>query len=336
MSTRPSPRRYVKRALALPRLGPRRMLEPGARLLPPILGRAASAGSSTRTSRRRASYAERAASGAASPWRGPAASGSPWPSSRCSSSTSSACASGARPWARPTSGASCRADLRRGRAEAAVAPPPPPPSPRPSPSRPSRRPGPSIESRRLAKPGRAFLDRRLGLDGDARLRPLGGAGGAASGAASRPRPTRRARPSPSWATTSLSWSSPAPRARGPCSPSQSSTRALPRPHCAASKAGSEALSEAGCADAVSAWLARDRGSWQAVLYTDGGLDLGGRALAAAFEDSGRGTLGSKVLGSSGSSLGVTGLRLEGGRRARQGPLHPLERLAWDQASEARA
>jgi hypothetical protein len=47
-----------------------------------------------------------------------------------------------------------------------------------------------------------------------------------------------------------------------------------------------------------------------VLYTDGGLDLGARALAAAFEDSGRGKLEVRELGSSGSSLGITGLRLE--------------------------
>lgn len=71
------------------------------------------------------------------------------------------------------------------------------------------------------------------------------------------------------------------------------------------KAGSEAFSEAGCADAASAWLARSEGNWQACLVTDGGLDLGGRAIAAAFS----GSLRVIPVGSPGSSVGATGLRL---------------------------
>jgi hypothetical protein len=75
-------------------------------------------------------------------------------------------------------------------------------------------------------------------------------------------------------------------------------------------AGSEAFSEGSCADSISAWLARIPGSWEGVLYTDGGLDLGGRGISAAFGDSRRGSLRFVELGSSGASLGVTGLRLE--------------------------
>ncbi len=72
------------------------------------------------------------------------------------------------------------------------------------------------------------------------------------------------------------------------------------------KAGSEAFREAAGADAIASWLSRAEGGWQARLLTDGGLDLEGRALASAFG----GQLGVVTLGTSGSSLGVTGLRLE--------------------------
>ena len=72
------------------------------------------------------------------------------------------------------------------------------------------------------------------------------------------------------------------------------------------KAGSEAFDEAGCADEIAAWLSRSEGSWQAVLLTDGGLDLGGTRLASVFY----GELRVVGVGSSGASLGATGLRLE--------------------------
>ncbi len=78
-------------------------------------------------------------------------------------------------------------------------------------------------------------------------------------------------------------------------------------------AGSEAFAESPCADAVSAWTARNEGAWQARLFTDGGLDLGGRRIASAFG----GSLGVVTVGSKGGSVGVTGLRLE---REGSGPL----------------
>jgi hypothetical protein len=72
-------------------------------------------------------------------------------------------------------------------------------------------------------------------------------------------------------------------------------------------AGSEAFSEAPCADELAAWLSGNEGAWRARVFTDGGLDLGGERLSAVFG----GELGLVAFGSSGASVGVTGLRLEG-------------------------
>jgi hypothetical protein len=84
----------------------------------------------------------------------------------------------------------------------------------------------------------------------------------------------------------------------------------------ASLRGLSALSgsfkEGNCADAVSAALARTRGAWKARVFTDGGLDLGADRLASIFG----GAFDSVALGTSGESVGATGLRLEeakGGR-----------------------
>ncbi len=72
------------------------------------------------------------------------------------------------------------------------------------------------------------------------------------------------------------------------------------------KAGSEAFREAACSDEIASWLARTEGGWRAHLYSDGGLDLQGEKLAAVFG----GQLRIETIGTSGDSLGVTGLRLE--------------------------
>jgi hypothetical protein len=79
-------------------------------------------------------------------------------------------------------------------------------------------------------------------------------------------------------------------------------------------AGSGGFEEGACADAISAWLSRAGGAWRARAFTDGGMDLGGERLAAAFG----GSFGSVALGTSGDSVGATGLRLEevGGGKAR--------------------
>ncbi len=81
------------------------------------------------------------------------------------------------------------------------------------------------------------------------------------------------------------------------------------------KAGGEGFSEATCADAIAAWLARGDTAWQACLIGDGGLDLEGRRLSSLFG----GAFRAITIGTRGSSVGVTGLRLErredGGTRA---------------------
>lgn len=63
------------------------------------------------------------------------------------------------------------------------------------------------------------------------------------------------------------------------------------------------------AEAYAAWLASQGGAWEAVLFTDGGLDSGGEALAAAS-----GGLRIETLGGTGRGGGVAGLRIEDGVR----------------------
>jgi hypothetical protein len=71
-------------------------------------------------------------------------------------------------------------------------------------------------------------------------------------------------------------------------------------------AGSESFSESDCAEDISAWLALRKESWRAFLATDGGLDMGGRRIASAFD----GALRVLPVGVDGNSIGVAGLRLE--------------------------
>jgi|GEM_PF-1431960 len=72
------------------------------------------------------------------------------------------------------------------------------------------------------------------------------------------------------------------------------------------RAGSEAFAEADCADDLAAWLALRKEAWRACLATDGGLDMGGRRVASAFD----GAMRVISVGSSGRSVGVAGLRIE--------------------------
>ena len=61
------------------------------------------------------------------------------------------------------------------------------------------------------------------------------------------------------------------------------------------------------AEAFAAWLASHGGAWEAVLFTDGGLDAGGERLAAAA-----GGLRIETLGGTGRGGGVADLRIEEG------------------------
>jgi hypothetical protein len=70
-------------------------------------------------------------------------------------------------------------------------------------------------------------------------------------------------------------------------------------------ASSGSFDEGACAESISAWLSRSEGAWSARVFTDGGLDLGGDRLASAFG----GSLGAVTVGTSGESVGATGLRL---------------------------
>jgi hypothetical protein len=74
------------------------------------------------------------------------------------------------------------------------------------------------------------------------------------------------------------------------------------------KAGSEAFSEADCADDLAAWTALRQEAWRACLATDGGLDMGARRLASVFD----GALRVVAVGGEGESIGVAGLRVESG------------------------
>lgn len=67
-----------------------------------------------------------------------------------------------------------------------------------------------------------------------------------------------------------------------------------------------AFDEASCAASIAAVLAAEEGAWSAVVYTDGGLSLGGQRLAAVFGDAVR----FNIVGTRGGNLGVTGLRFE--------------------------
>lgn len=69
----------------------------------------------------------------------------------------------------------------------------------------------------------------------------------------------------------------------------------------------EGFDEGACADGVAAWLSRAGGSWSCRAFTDGGFDLGGKAFAGAFKAGG---FSSSIVGASGNSVGVAGLRLE--------------------------
>jgi hypothetical protein len=71
------------------------------------------------------------------------------------------------------------------------------------------------------------------------------------------------------------------------------------------RAGSAGFDEEEVAQELQAWLAAHQKPWQAVLVTDGGLDLGGRKLAGLFA----GTLKTLMVGHTGSNVGVTALRL---------------------------
>jgi len=70
--------------------------------------------------------------------------------------------------------------------------------------------------------------------------------------------------------------------------------------------GSESFSEAECADAITAWLALRKESWHACLATDGGLDMGGKRIASAFD----GDLRVLPIGDAGNTIAVAGLRIE--------------------------
>ena len=63
--------------------------------------------------------------------------------------------------------------------------------------------------------------------------------------------------------------------------------------------------EPAVSEAFAAWLASRGGAWEAVLFTDGGLDAGGGRLAAAA-----GGLRIENLGGTGRGGGVAGLRIE--------------------------
>jgi len=76
------------------------------------------------------------------------------------------------------------------------------------------------------------------------------------------------------------------------------------------RATDEGFSEAAVSDSLKAWLAGREEPWRAVLFTDGGLDLGGERIAAALE----GNLRIVTVGSSGDSVGATGLRLDADER----------------------
>ena len=95
------------------------------------------------------------------------------------------------------------------------------------------------------------------------------------------------------------------------------------------KAGREGFSEATCADAIAAWLARGDTAWQACLIGDGGLDLEGRRLSSLF-----GGASAPLPRNEGSSVGVTGSGSKRrGRWRNAGELHALERVARRKGGE---
>lgn len=71
------------------------------------------------------------------------------------------------------------------------------------------------------------------------------------------------------------------------------------------KVSSAAFDETEIAEELKTWLAIHRGKWGECLVTDGGLDLGGRKLAAVLGSN----LRSIMVGTSSNNIGITGLRL---------------------------
>ncbi|MGE5604822.1 MAG: vWA domain-containing protein [Bacteroidota bacterium] len=67
--------------------------------------------------------------------------------------------------------------------------------------------------------------------------------------------------------------------------------------------------EAEVANQLQAWLGVRNGLWKACLISDGGLDLGGRKLAAVFD----GRIKTLIIGKDRGNLGISGLRLQGSK-----------------------
>jgi hypothetical protein len=72
--------------------------------------------------------------------------------------------------------------------------------------------------------------------------------------------------------------------------------------------GRSGFQEDEVAASIESWVASSEGYWQGILITDGGLDLGGRRLRAAFD----GALRCLTVGRSATGLGIGGLRLATG------------------------
>jgi hypothetical protein len=69
--------------------------------------------------------------------------------------------------------------------------------------------------------------------------------------------------------------------------------------------GEDGFGEAEAASFLTGWLAAQDGSWRGILVTDGGVDLGGRALASAFG----GRLTTLAVGGPGGGVSISGFRL---------------------------
>jgi hypothetical protein len=79
--------------------------------------------------------------------------------------------------------------------------------------------------------------------------------------------------------------------------------------------GHGAFAEGAAAEGISAWLSGAGGAWRGRAFTDGGLDLGGERLAAAFgaaAGSASGAFGTVLVAGAGAGSGVAGLRLVSG------------------------
>ncbi len=75
------------------------------------------------------------------------------------------------------------------------------------------------------------------------------------------------------------------------------------------KASNAGFNEAEVSSQLQAWLGAQKGSWQAFLISDGGLDLGGQSIAKVFG----GRVKAKIIGKERRNLGVAGLRLLGSK-----------------------